>query len=330
NKGKLINNGQVIISGAWINTGDYDPGTGQVNFDSDLDQVINHNAQSIEKLVISGGGQKEFLADIFVKSQLVLTDGILVSKNGARIVMDNDVAIVGGSDAAHINGPVEIKGSGDWLFPIGNGSTYLPVLIFGASGANPFGIVTLHELANGETLSGELELEKLSTKRYWELASGGNLEGATISLPTPADERSIGPELVVAASNTPLTGYQNLGVSDGITTYVRSEKAPTFKYYAAAKLLIDRAIDVYNAISPGNDGKNDFMTIQNIEFYPDNKVVIHNRWGDRVYEVTGYDNNQNAFTGHSSNGNRLPAGTYFYTIDLGNGSEKVTGYVVIK
>src|SRR4051812_9783939 len=67
NKGTLINNGEIIIYGAWINQGTYDAGDGQVTFNSNLDQVINHNAQTIEKLVISGGGKKEFLADIFVQ-----------------------------------------------------------------------------------------------------------------------------------------------------------------------------------------------------------------------------------------------------------------------
>jgi len=90
------------------------------------------------------------------------------------------------------------------------------------------------------------------------------------------------------------------------------------------------AIEVFNAVSAGGDGKNDFMTINNIGFYTNNKVVIHNRWGDRVFETSGYDNNQNVFRGLSDNGNKLPAGTYFYTIDLGDGSEKMTGYVVVR
>jgi len=326
NKGRLINNGQVIISGAWINTGEYDPGIGQVNFDSDIDQIINHNAQSIGKLVISGGGQKEFLADIFVQSELVLTDGILVSKNGARIVMDNTVAITGGNDAAHIDGPVERKGTGDWLFPVGNGSTYLPVVIPGVTGASSFGILTLHELAGTDEITGDIEFEKFSKVRYWELVTGGDpLDETVITLPNDEDDFN-----AVAASNTAMSDYVSLGSGASTSNSITSEGHPTYKYYTVAKIRVDRSIDVYNAISPGNDGKNDFMTIQNIEFYPDNKVIIHNRWGDRVYEVSGYDNAQNAFTGHSNHGNRLPAGTYFYTIDLGNGSSKVTGYVVIK
>lgn len=316
NKGTLINNGDIIIAGAWINSGTYNPGVGQVTFDSNLDQVINHNAQSIERLVISGGGKKEFNADIFVQSALTLTDGLLVSKNGARIVMESDVTITGGSDASHIQGPVERKGTGDWLFPVGNGTTYLPVEIKTVNDANAFGIITLHEITT-ETLTMDASLERISGKRYFEFASTGNLANTTIDISTADDD--ISGDLTIGASNTALGPYANLGTS-----------APTFKFYAIAAAQSDLTIQVFNAVSAGSDGKNDFMEIRNIQNYPNNKVVIHNRWGDRVYETSGYDNSQNAFRGISDNGNKLPGGTYFYSIDLGDGSGKITGYLVVR
>jgi gliding motility-associated-like protein len=106
--------------------------------------------------------------------------------------------------------------------------------------------------------------------------------------------------------------------------------APTLKYYAAASVSKDHSVEIFNAVSAGSDGKNDYMTITNIEFYPNNKLIIVNRWGDRVFETSGYDNNQNVFRGFSDKGNKLPAGTYYYSLDLGDGSEKMTGYLVVK
>jgi hypothetical protein len=316
NDGTLINNGQIIIAGAWINSGTYDAGVGQVTFDSDLDQVINHNAQSIEKLVISGGGRKEFLADIFVQSSLTLNDGILFSKNNARIVMDQDVVVTGGSDQSHIQGPVERRGAGDWLFPIGNGSKYLPVTIESISDASAFGIITLHEITN-ETLTVDHTLEAVSGKRYYELSTGGNIGSGMIDLST-TDENLTG-DITIGASNAVTGPYSDL-----------KAEAPSFKYYAIASVSKDHSIEVFNAVSVGNDGKNDVMYIRNIGFYPDNTVVVHNRWGARVFEATGYDNNQQAFRGLSEKGDKLPAGTYFYSIDPGDGSGKITGYVVIR
>lgn len=338
NTGTLINNGEIVIYGAWINTGTYNPGTGQVTFDSDLDQVINHSAQSIEKLVIAGGGQKEFLANIFVQSELTLTDGVLISRNGARIVIDESVTIIGGNDASHVVGPVERKGTGDWLFPVGNGSKYLPVVIPDVNNTTSFGILTLHELTAGEILTGEKEVEKLSAKRYWELVTGGDpLDETVITLPV-ADEDELGPDegnLIVVAANSPTGPYANLSTT-GFTGSlgsgsITSEGHPTHKYFTVARLLTERDIEVFNAISAGSDGKNDFMSIRNIEFYPDNHVTVHNRWGDLVFETTAYDNSQNFFKGVSKTGSELPAGTYFYTIDLGDASNtKKTGYLVLR
>jgi gliding motility-associated-like protein len=330
NTGTLINNGSMIIAGAWINSGTYDAGSGQVTFNSDVTQVINHNAQSMENLVIDGGGHKEFLADIIVESSLSLQKGILVSKNGARIIVEQAATIDGGSDESHVDGPVERKGIGNWLFPVGNGVSYLPVVITSSSEATAFGIVTPHEITN-EILATDAGLDKISTKRYWELASGGNaLNAAVITLPIVDEDGIDGDNVTVAGSNT-LTGpYNDLraGAFSGVT--ITSKDAPVFKYYAIASVQLDHSIEVFNAISPNNDGKNDLMFIKNIEFYSNNKVLIHNRWGDRVFEASAYDNDQVAFRGISSNGSKLPAGTYFYSIDLGNGSEKTTGYLVIK
>lgn len=336
NKGTLINNGQAIISGAWINTGTYDPGVGQVNFDSDITQVINHNKQSIERLVISGGGQKEFLADIFVQTELTLTDGILVSKNGARIVVNQNVTITGGNDNSHVVGPVERRGTGNWLFPVGNGEKYLPVIVPAVTNATSFGILTLHELTASEVLTGTIDLERLSSKRYWEFVTGGDpLDETRITLPVvDEDDLTNDDAVTVATSNAALGPYTDLlksnftgSLSQGSITSVG---APSQKYYTVALVLEDRAIEVFNAVSAGNDGKNDFMTIRNIEFYPDNQVVIHNRWGDRVFEISGYDNRERVFKGFSDNGNKLPSGSYFYSINLGDGSKRVTGYVVVR
>jgi gliding motility-associated-like protein len=89
---------------------------------------------------------------------------------------------------------------------------------------------------------------------------------------------------------------------------------------------------VYNAISADGDERNAIMRISNITSFTNNKVSIFNRWGDKVFEVKGYDNDQLAFRGDSNMGGtkELPAGTYFYVIDLGDGSPLVNGYISLK
>ncbi len=71
-------------------------------------------------------------------------------------------------------------------------------------------------------------------------------------------------------------------------------------------------IIIYNAISPNDDGTNDFFTIENIGHYPDNELKVFNRWGNQVYSATGY---KNQWDGRYQNA-MLPDGTYFYQLQL--------------
>jgi gliding motility-associated-like protein len=89
---------------------------------------------------------------------------------------------------------------------------------------------------------------------------------------------------------------------------------------------------VYNAISPNGDQKNDFFFLENIDRKAEtreNVVTIYNRWGDEVWRGANYDNASVVFDGTSENGKQLPAGTYFYRIQLNSGKDK-TGYLSIK
>jgi gliding motility-associated-like protein len=87
-------------------------------------------------------------------------------------------------------------------------------------------------------------------------------------------------------------------------------------------------VEVYNAFSPNGDGTNETWIIDRIRFYPDNEVLIFNRWGDRLHRFEGYDNEEKVWEGKNSNGQALPAGTYYYVIKTGNGRTK-KGYVQI-
>ena len=75
---------------------------------------------------------------------------------------------------------------------------------------------------------------------------------------------------------------------------------------------------VYNGISPNNDGFNDVWKIRGIEKYPDNTVLIFNRWGDKLREFSGYNNTSRSWDGKNEKGQVMPDGTYFYTLDVKN------------
>ncbi|MCL4856136.1 MAG: gliding motility-associated C-terminal domain-containing protein, partial [Flavobacteriales bacterium] len=61
-------------------------------------------------------------------------------------------------------------------------------------------------------------------------------------------------------------------------------------------------------------GFNDKWRINNIEFYPNNKVYIFDRWGQRVFYKEKYDNVDGWDAKYT--GTNMPVSTYYYVIEL--------------
>lgn len=77
---------------------------------------------------------------------------------------------------------------------------------------------------------------------------------------------------------------------------------------------VDQVLFIPNVLTPNGDGYNDTWFIKNVELFPRNSVQIVNRWGDVVYQNKNYRNNWAGEYG----GQPLPAGTYYYILDLGD------------
>lgn len=80
-------------------------------------------------------------------------------------------------------------------------------------------------------------------------------------------------------------------------------------------------VKVYNFVSPNGDNHNEFLTIKNIQLYPENKLTIFDKWGNNIFHKIDYDN--------SWNGNNLPNGIYYYILKL-NSNQTLKGELVIK
>ena len=77
---------------------------------------------------------------------------------------------------------------------------------------------------------------------------------------------------------------------------------------------VGQVLFIPNVITPNDDGKNDTWRIENIQLFPRNKVIIVNRWGDVVHQSEYYNNDWDG----TFSGGLLPAGTYYYMLDLGD------------
>lgn len=99
---------------------------------------------------------------------------------------------------------------------------------------------------------------------------------------------------------------------------------------ATIELSVGQNISCFvgNVITPNNDGYNDFLVVPCLESsnFMQNSITIFNQWGDEIFNAAPYNNDWAGIY----NGKRLPASTYFYILDLGNGSRPLQGFIVLE
>jgi len=99
---------------------------------------------------------------------------------------------------------------------------------------------------------------------------------------------------------------------------------------AIADACENQELLVSKGFSPNGDNRNDTWVIENIEDYPNARVLVFNRWGEKVYEQVGYQNDWDAVSNQISTGRRLPAGSYLYIIETNHAElEPLQGWMYI-
>lgn len=110
--------------------------------------------------------------------------------------------------------------------------------------------------------------------------------------------------------------------------YVLKNKNGTDNAVVFFDIVCDE-VRAVTALSPNNDGINDYFYIDDIDLYPNNEVFVYNRWGNVVFHRKGYSN-LDPWNGLWDDAN-LPNGTYYYIIDLGALSKKIyRGYIQVR
>ena len=82
---------------------------------------------------------------------------------------------------------------------------------------------------------------------------------------------------------------------------------------------------LFNQFSPNGDGTNDELRINCLEQYPNNFLEIYDRYGNQVFSIRGMTDGS-TWDG-TKDGEQLPEGTYFYILNLGDGSEPTKGWI---
>ncbi|MDA3615284.1 PKD domain-containing protein [Polluticaenibacter yanchengensis] len=80
-----------------------------------------------------------------------------------------------------------------------------------------------------------------------------------------------------------------------------------------------------NAFSPNGDGMNDTWQIRNLAEYSNASVEVFDRYGTIVFKSTGY----NVPWDGTRNGKPMPVGTYYYVVNLRDGSPVFKGAITL-
>lgn len=103
--------------------------------------------------------------------------------------------------------------------------------------------------------------------------------------------------------------------------------AVTLPIRIAADAGVELPVLVHRAMSPNGDGINEFLMIDGIRDYPENKVSIFDKNGSVLAEIEGYNNRDRVFTGTDHRD-----GTYFYYLDIKDNGvwRRDKGYFVLR
>jgi hypothetical protein len=127
--------------------------------------------------------------------------------------------------------------------------------------------------------------------------------------------------------DSPLNGTafsSDLPLYDGMQLFAANLDSETECYSSIRTevnvTIIPCSVELNNLLTINQNELNNFITIKNIEHFPDNDLEIFNRYGALVWKGQNYDNIDFIFDGKANTGNiykkneYLPTGTYYYVL----------------
>ncbi len=127
---------------------------------------------------------------------------------------------------------------------------------------------------------------------------------------------------------TPNSGYSG---TDQFIYVFCSPKCVTQCDTATVTVIVRNSLFIPNGFSPNNDGVNDVFEIIGLDNFPNNELLILNRWGDAVYQAAPYNNDWDGTSNMGIGGSgRLTDGTYFFVFKTSPDADPITGYIELK
>lgn len=341
-----------------INDGKFDQNLGFAGFyNSDMLTVSGAVRPEFYDMEIDVEGDLFLEVAVGVLNSNLFTNGkVFTPRDNKFVSLDfiDDALYLGESDERHVDGYASLTGFLNFTFPIGDDYRLRPARIedeaavptsraayFFEDPNRPYSYPGAYNTDNYDDL-----LYGVGIFEFWDI------DGAVSTAITLTwDDNSNIPTLVENLEDLRVVGWSkeekkwiNLGntrvsgtFDEGeITSDVIIPDAFEIVTFGSSSSLLDGDLEIYTAVSPNNDGKNDFFRIDGLGRYPSNKIIVYNRWGVKVYERDNYHlvQDTDGFKGISEGratvdaDKELPVGTYYYVLQIEGGKDRA-GYIYI-
>lgn len=359
NSGTIDNSGDINVSGDWTNNGGntmlVNNSVGSVTLDGTSQVIKGNSITDFYNLKLTGGSSvKTMELDANVSNELDLGDEelqtnantIYVNNPGTGSILWNTGYVNSDSLGGYLARAT--NSTSTYTFPVGSSllsNTYRPVFLNPTStNANVYGVRLSDENPDtdnsGTSYSGavgpfpvsskEAQVRTINTEYYFNIARLTGTDGADIQVDffnadgnyqtlaqwSGATSQWKGLSFAYAPSTTGAT-LNSPDVS------ITKSSVTDFNHDVFALAELEFEIEVPGGISPNADGFNDNFVIENLEYFPENELVIFNRWGDIVYEASPYLNDWSGQVNGAMilAGEEVSDGTYFYVLKLSQDQE---------
>ncbi|PCH75439.1 MAG: hypothetical protein COB98_08955 [Flavobacteriaceae bacterium] len=340
-----------------INNQSFDTNLGQVGFYSTNEtlSIEGTHIPSFYNFEVATKYNLEIYTSIDVLNNMSFIDGLIITPREDLSVAVNYLSnsiYAGESDASYIEGYTSVIGIENFTFPIGDDDRLRPLII--PENNSSFKAAYFFENPNTPTYFNTnfdtkkivKTLTNISTLEFWDL-NGTEKTAVTLTWDSMSDLPKLTPllkKLRVVGWNKKTLTWDNLG-NDGIIGNFTNGSIHSIPFipdnYSVITLgsdlrgvlSIEVTTDNANyAITPNDDGVNDYLVFDNLDVFYNNQLTIYNRWGALVFEKNNYKNLWGGTSEHSltiAKTNKLPTGTYFYILYLNDRSKTRKGWVYV-
>ncbi len=185
--GAFTNNGNVFVSGNLVNDQAMaETDTGALTLDGVAPQTVSGIQTYFTRyLTINNPAGIVLDNSIKVGGRATFSNGIVDATNGAAaLVIGDTAAVVGVSDARHVNGYVVKTGTGSFAYPVGDATRYQPITVDLTDNSAGMSVRYFAGDAGTGTFTttgaSSIALEAYNNEEYWDLAPKGTATGKVI------------------------------------------------------------------------------------------------------------------------------------------------------